>query len=247
MNHRESLAGRVYRQVYELICGKHPKVRPWHFQYLASFYLYRDLKEILPATPGYVVLDVGCGDAPYRTWFHRDTQHIGIDTQPGACVHHIIDGHNPWPIGNETVDIVLCTQVFEHARDLEHLLSETSRCLRHGGILVASFPFIYNEHGGPFDYRRISVHGAELLYPGWHLMSVKRQGGVGSTLATLWLNWRDQVLNQNLILRLLKALLLPCFIAESLIVNVLGFLLDKIDRTGSFYGNVIICLQKPIN
>jgi len=245
MNREKSALGRLYRRIYNALCGEHPQLRPWHFQYLDAFYLYRALKHALPRTQGSVVLDVGCGDAPYQHWFARPIQHIGIDTQAGGGVRHIIDGQSPWPLQDESVDVVLCTQVLEHVMDLPHLLIETDRCLRGAGQLVASFPFIYNEHGSPHDYRRFSVHGAQLLFPGWRVLTVQRQGGIGSTLGLLWLNWRDAAMNRSFATRLLKALLLPLWLVESLVVNMLGLLLDKLDRTDSFYNNVMIILQKP--
>lgn len=30
----ESRLARAYRKVYETLCGRHPRLRPWHFQYL---------------------------------------------------------------------------------------------------------------------------------------------------------------------------------------------------------------------
>lgn len=245
MKKHESKLGKAYRKLYNGLCGAHPYLSPWHFQYLNTFYLYRDLKKFLPSLRGDVVLDVGCGNAPYKTWFGREIKYIGIDTQPGEGVQHLIDGESEWPIADESVDIVLCTQVFEHANNFQQLLSEINRTLRGEGRLVATFPFIYNEHGAPNDYRRISAHGAEIIFPGWRVVLVKRQGGIGSTLALLWLNWRDLAMNRNFALRLMKATLLPIWIFESMIINVLGLLLDKIDRTDSFYSNVMVVLEKP--
>lgn len=240
----ESTLARAYRLVYEGLCGKHPRPRPWHFQYLDVFYLYRSLKGVLPHTRGGSVLDVGCGDAPYRAWFGRSVHYIGIDTQEGEGVDHVIDGASQWPLENESVDIVLCTQVLEHVEDLPLVLNETARVLRAGGLLIASFPFIYNEHGAPNDYRRFSAHGAKLLWPDWKVVTLERQGGIGSTLASLWLNWFEATMNRNFLTRVLKAPLLPFWILGTLSVNLLGLLLDRMDSTGSFYSNVLIVLEK---
>ncbi|MAT50403.1 MAG: hypothetical protein CMK32_04370 [Porticoccaceae bacterium] len=240
----ESTLGRIYRQVYEGLCGKHPRPRFWHFQYLDAFYLYRSLKRLLPNTIGDTVLDVGCGEMPYRMWFSRPVRHIGIDTQPGEGVDYVIDGVSQWPLESESVDIVLCTQVLEHVEDLPLVLEEISRVLRSEGTLIASFPFLYNEHGAPNDYRRFSAHGAKLLWPGWRVVSLERQGGVGSTLAVLWLNWLEVAMNRSFVTRILKAPLLPFWIIGSLLANLLGLLLDRLDGTESFYSNVLIVLEK---
>ena len=105
--------------------------------------------------------------------------------------------------------------------------------------MIASFPFIYNEHGAPNDYRRFSVHGAKNLWPEWKLVTLERQGGIGSTLASLWLNWFEATMNRNFFTRVLKAPLLPFWILGALVVNLLGLLLDRMDGTRSFYSNVL--------
>lgn len=242
----ESALAHAYRRVYEGLCGKHPRLRPWHFQYLDAFYLYRSLRRLLPGTSGDTVLDVGCGDAPYRAWFGRPLRHIGIDTRPGDAIDHVIDGTSQWPLENESVDIVLCTQVLEHVEDLPLVLHETARVLRGGGTLIASFPFIYNEHGAPNDYRRFSAHAARLLLPGWRILALERQGGIGSTLAILWLNWCEATMNRFFATRLLKAPLLPFWILGSLLVNLLGLLLDRLDGSGRFYNNVLVVYEKSM-
>ena len=74
-NSYESYVGRLYRLVYEALCGKHPKLMPWHFQWLATFYLSSRLKQYLPGAKGRV-LDVGCGDKPYQDLFSDSTDYV---------------------------------------------------------------------------------------------------------------------------------------------------------------------------
>ncbi len=82
-NSQESRLGRLYRQTYEALCGKHPHVLPWHFQWLDTIYLARTLKARLPQLGGRV-LDVGCGDKPYRALFSQATDYVGIDVVAGG-------------------------------------------------------------------------------------------------------------------------------------------------------------------
>lgn len=82
-NNYESRLGRLYRQTYEVICGKHPRLFPWHFQWLATFYLSRTLNTCLPHLAGRV-LDVGCGEKPYRELFSQATEYVGIDVTEGG-------------------------------------------------------------------------------------------------------------------------------------------------------------------
>lgn len=114
-------------------------------------------------------------------------------------------------------------------------------------MIIASFPFIYNEHGTPHDYRRISIHGATKLWPEHEVNMLERQGGIGSTLSILWLSWFDSTMNNRFSARLLKAPLLPVWIIITFLVNVLGLLFDRIDPTKTFYNNVLIVLKKKLS
>lgn len=239
----KSRLGEAYQQVYELLCGRHPRLRPWHFQYLDAFYLYRSLRSQLSQLGG-VVLDVGCGDQPYRSWFGKVQRYIGIDVSPGERVDIVIEPGSAWPLPDASIDVVLCTQVLEHVEDLEHTLSEIRRILRPGGKAVISYPFIYNEHGVPHDFRRFTAYSARPLFPGWKIISLERQGGIGSTLVILFLNWADHAMNQNKVTRLLKGGLLPVWIVFSLLSNLLGLFLDRLDVTSAFYNNVLVVYSK---
>lgn len=89
MDRSESALGYIYRRIYDGICGHHPNLRPWHFQWLGVFYLYRQLQRILPEMGG-KVLDVGCGGKPYRSWFGQVSEYIGLDVSPGPAVDVLV-------------------------------------------------------------------------------------------------------------------------------------------------------------
>lgn len=241
-----SVAGRLYSSVYNLLCGIHPHVRPWHFQWLPVKDLYRDLSELLPRFEG-KLLDVGCGSKPYAVWLTPDKvqTHVGIDVAVGPKVDVVITPGAPWTLDSSSFDVVLCTQVLEHVADLDHVLGEVYRVLKPGGLLLGTIPFIYNEHGAPDDYRRFSIHGVRnLLEPQFFVRRVTTEGAIGSTMGTLWLNWLDAALNANRITRLGRAPLLPAWIVFCGVTNLLCAIVDRIDRTGAYYNNTLVLAQK---
>jgi hypothetical protein len=63
-------------------------------------------------------------------------------------------------------------------------------------------------------------------------------------LVILLLNWIDSALSGSTIPRILKGVLLPVFVVLSLLLNLLGLALDAIDRTASFYSNVLLVVRK---
>lgn len=150
------------------------------------------------------------------------------------------------PVEDRYFDAVLCTQVLEHVKNVD-MINELIRVIKPGGTLVLSVPFIYNEHGSPHDYRRYTYHGLREIFLklGWKIVDIRKQGACGSTLALLLLNWCDMQLNSNRLLRTFKGFILPIFVAISLIINLIGLILDKLDTTGNFYNNVILIAHKP--
>ena len=241
---RLSTLGGLYERAYAAVAGVSPMVRPWHHQWLASVYLRRDLSGLLAGAQGRL-LDVGCGAKPYRRHARAVSAYVGIDVLPGPEVDHVITPSGRWPLADAEFDIVLCTQVLEHAVSVEHVLSECRRVLRPGGVLLCSVPFIYNEHGSPFDFRRFSMRAAGVFEAaGFEVREVRRQGAVGSTIGVLLHNWVELTLNGGPVRRLLKGVLLPVRLPVSLVVNLLGVAVDALDRTAAFYGNVLFILKR---
>ncbi|MEO3432599.1 class I SAM-dependent methyltransferase [Inquilinus sp. CAU 1745] len=244
----ESGLGSLYHRVYEAVCGKHPNVQPWHFQWLDARPLYARLHSLLPdigsGKADRRVLDVGCGTKPYRKWFGPVAEYTGLDVSAGPAVDVVVTSYETWPLPSKHFDVVLCTQVLEHVEDLNHVCSEIRRVLRPGGSLIVSFPFLYNEHGKPWDFRRFTKYGARQLFPRMQVVSLECQGGIGSTLAIMLLNWWENTLNLNFPLRLAKAFLLPINIIFTAILNFIGVILDKLDRTEGFYNNVFMIAKK---
>lgn len=238
----ESTLGRAYRRLYEALCGRHPNPMPWHWQWLPSLLLNREFRVELPKLSG-SVLDIGCGQKPYRSLLSATREYVGADVVSGPTVDVVITPNQPLPLPDGHFDAVLITQVMEFVDAPAGLVSEIRRVLKPNGVVVATFPFIFQEHG-PGDLVRYTGNAASGLFAGFSPMLIKRQGGVGSTMAILFLNWMNQTLNLNFVLRLLRPLLLPIWLPLCLVVNLLALVLDLLDRTASYYTNVFAVLKK---
>jgi SAM-dependent methyltransferase len=235
---------RAYRALYQALCGVHPDLRPWHSQWLAGSIVYQELRSAL-AQVGGDVLDVGCGSKPYERWVSGARRYVGVDVAAGPTVDALIEPGRSWPLEDSSFDTVLCTQVLEHAADVEHTLAEIARVLRPGGALIVTAPFIYNQHDA-HDYRRFSVRGlSHLLAPRFEIVDVTAQGGVGSSLGILLLNWIELSMTSSRSRLAAFMALLPAWLALCAAVNACGWALDRIDGTGACYGNVLVRARKP--
>jgi SAM-dependent methyltransferase len=240
----------LHERLYLWIAGRHPARRIWHFQWLSVKDLYRDLREILPTLRGRM-LDVGCLGKPYAQWLTNAEAHIGIDITPGPAVDCVIRDSQPWPLKSNSFQSVLCSQVLQVARDVPHLVNEIHRVLEVGGIAVIAAPWCYNDmtadrgRSAYKDYWRHSFHGLQALFADrFEIVEARRQGGIGSTVGVMVLNWMQLSMGQGRVSQLLMTMLLPVWLLFCLLVNVVGWLLDSVDRTDVFYHNVLLIVRK---
>ena len=121
---------------------------------------------------GLRVLDIGCGHGALSAdAARRGAAHVtGVDTDPQrirfAC-RHVQDRYPDLaasvdflsiPVAalpvEDSFDVVLSKDVFEHVQDLGGLLEETARRIKGGGLLVCGFsPLYYSPNGDHARYR----------------------------------------------------------------------------------------------
>lgn len=133
----------------------HPDIRQRDYLHL------QDLLVALRSVPdrsGLRVLDLGCGDSPYRELF-----------QEGEYLRADIDGDVDYPLADpaaipsEHFDLVLSTQVLEHVREPLDYLRLAHRVLKPEGRLVLSTHGFFEEHACPGDYYRWTAAGLRKL------------------------------------------------------------------------------------
>lgn len=121
--------------------------------YLAKALLVRDLRaavaEYCVGRSDLDVLDVGCGDKPYLPILEPHSRsYRGIDVTPGRYVDDVGVGEAlPYP--DASFDVVLCTQLLEHADDPLTVVREIHRILRPDGVALISTHGVFVFHPDP--------------------------------------------------------------------------------------------------
>jgi len=133
------------------------------------------------------VLDVGCGDKPYYPFFSSAASYVGVDVQqnPNADLHGAAEAI---PAEDGAFDIVICTQVLEHADDPTQAVREMHRVTAPGGRVLASTHGTQVYHPNPGDYWRWTHTGLERLFMAngdWETVAVEPNAGTTSALAML--------------------------------------------------------------
>ena len=134
------------------------------------------------------VLDVGCGQKPYYPFFADAAEYIGVDViqTPGA---DLIGPIEALAVESDGFDIVLCTQVLEHADDPAAAVRELHRVAAPGGRVLASTHGVAAFHPNPNDYWRWTHTGLHRLFEAngeWASVDVKAGAGTTATLALLF-------------------------------------------------------------
>jgi SAM-dependent methyltransferase len=105
------------------------------------------------------LIDVGCGQQPYKAYLGQVQRIVACDYDPMrgnvdfACPAHAI------PAKAECFDAVLCTEVLEHVPDPLAVWQEFNRILRVGGKVLMTTPAYWPPHEQPYDFHRFTEHG----------------------------------------------------------------------------------------
>ena len=148
----------------------------------------------------YRLLDVGCGEMPYRPIFALHASEIvGLDTveNPRATLKGPIEAI---PAPDASFDLVLCAQVLEHVDDPAQGVAELHRVVRPGGRVLLSTHGTMVYHPNPVDLWRWTGAGLERLFAAngdWESITVRAGAGTASSLAMLNALYLDHVLRRG--------------------------------------------------
>lgn len=136
---------------------------------------------------GLRILDVGCGEKPYLPFFERATSYVGVDL-PGNPRADLVGPIEALPVPDDSVDVVLCTQVLEHVEDPGAAVRELHRVLVPGGRALLSTHGVMLFHPNPNDFWRWTHTGLRRLFEqeaDWSDVRVEAGAGSASCLAML--------------------------------------------------------------
>ena len=190
------------------------------------------------------LIDIGCGEKPYRNlmapWV---TEHVGVDQEGTSHDRSNVDLFGTAyaiPVPDGSFDNALCTAVLEHLEEPEAALRECSRVLATGGVAVYTVPFIWHLHEEPRDFYRFSKHGLRYLFEkaGFEIVELKALSG-------FWVTF-GQLLVYNLYranrgpLRWLRIV-----DAAGLLIQGFAYALDRIDRTEQWTWMYLVVARTP--
>jgi SAM-dependent methyltransferase len=168
------------------------------YNWYASGLLMREVEALGRGLSGGTVIDVGCGEQLYRHAVSGYRHYVGFDSPHAPDRGRNADVHGDalaLPFSSGCADLVLCTEVIEHVTDPAAMLSEFTRVLAPGGVVLLTSPFTWHLHDEPHDYWRFTEFGLRLLFDhaGFRVLALRSTNGfLGATLQS-WAYWLMQV------------------------------------------------------
>jgi len=144
--------------------------------------LDRMLNHYFKALPRARVLEIGANkyslySKKIRAASYR-TMDIQRENEPTICadIHEI-------PMRDQSVDVVIATEVLEHCRIPQNAIDEIYRVLSKEGVCILSTRFIYKIHGSPNDYYRFTDQALVYLFRDFKIKEIRAHG---NKLGAIW-------------------------------------------------------------
>jgi SAM-dependent methyltransferase len=133
---------------------------------------------------GKAVVEVGSYDVNgsiksliVKNW--KPSSYSGIDARPGPCVDFVCDASGLVDLfGTELVDVVVSTEMLEHAEDWRTAIDQMKKVLRpHGMIYLTCRGPGFPKHDFPGDYWRFTVADMNRIFADFNIVVSIRDPG----------------------------------------------------------------------
>jgi len=130
------------------------------------------------------VLDIGGRIQPYRELIPFSHKYWSLDVRQTALVN-VLGNAESLPFADDSLDVVICTQMIEYVTDPAALAQEIHRVLRPGGSLLLSAPSIFPRDSEHDRWRFFPVTLRQLFRQFSEIEVLPECGSIAGFLRTL--------------------------------------------------------------
>ena len=139
------------------------------------------------------LIDLGCGEAPYKSKLKNIKEYISIDwdnSRHNTKADIISNLNEKIELPNNYADTTVSFSVMEHLSEPEKFLKKVNRVLKKDSYFIMQVPFQWWIHEQPYDFYRYTPYGLEYLLKktGFEILEIKSTNGF-FTMMALKLNY----------------------------------------------------------
>jgi SAM-dependent methyltransferase len=223
--------------------------------FLSKFYLLKDIKKVLNKYDfSGSLLDVGCGEKPYKNLFKNTSEYKGVDFK-NYSINKDFRVEKPdyyfdddylrtlkLPFQDNSFDHCVSFQVLEHHINPQKMISEIFRITKPGGFILITVPFLGGIHEEPYDYQRFTKYGLIELFKKYkcEILEIKNQGSLFSTISLLLNEYLNDFASRSKFTYFLSVLIYLPFI----LFQYISLVLDKIFKSNNIFFNYLVLIRK---
>lgn len=121
------------------------------------------------------ILDVGCGYKPFQELLKKDLligEYVGVDFDKNRSWADVEARAEALPLSDNYFDAIIATETLEHVQSLDKAVGEMRRVAKNGALIYISTPFIFPEHGIPYDFQRLTSYKYRDLFKGDEIIAI---------------------------------------------------------------------------
>lgn len=157
--------------------------------------IYRDIVKIIPTFKGNV-LDVGCGQSPYKFLLNAaETKYYGIDIVDAEKFDYNNTDVTPFngediPFEDGKFDGMICTEVLEHVQHYQKLIDEMHRVMKPGATGIVTIPWSARYHYAPYDFFRYTPSSLKTMFSKFSEAKITNRGtdipNIANKVIVMW-------------------------------------------------------------
>jgi SAM-dependent methyltransferase len=223
--------------------------------FLIRHYLNRDIGRLVDKYDFKgKLIDIGCGNKPYRDIFKKISSYEGIDFKDFSVNKDCLPSKPEFyfeenylkdlrlNFKDDSFDVSVSFQVLEHHKNPKLFIEEMLRITKCHGYVMISFPLVNELHEIPNDYFRFTEFGLREMLCGLNceLLEVKRQGGILSVIYKLLNGNLNYFASKNRFNYFLAVMVFPVF----LVFQYVALFIDRIINNDIVFANYLVLIKK---
>lgn len=179
------------------------------------------------------MIDLGCGESPYQTYFMQFIdRYVGVDWEGSNHTTKetvLADLNELIPLDNDIADTIVSFSVIEHLYNPQQMLNEAYRILKPNGHIILQSPWQWWVHEAPHDYFRYSPYALKYMFEqaGFKNIMITPQAGFFTTWILKFNYFSTRFIRgPKLLKKIITALAIPFWAAGQLVAPYL----DKLDK-----------------